>query len=126
MDLECQIEAYPPPAIQWFRDNIQLTNNQHYQLSHFAFDDEYTNTILRVITIEKKQYANYTCRAINILGQADGHVELFETVIPICPPACDGYNYSAGAGVAGAAAFLTSMAAAAATAVFFRLRKQGA
>ncbi len=36
-------------------------------------------------------------RAINKLGSADGHVELFETVIPICPPACDGYNYSAGA-----------------------------
>ena len=28
---------------------------QHYRISHFAFDDEYTNTILRVITIEKKQ-----------------------------------------------------------------------
>ena len=94
MDLECQIEAYPPPAIKWYRDAILLTNNQHYQLSHFAFDDEYTNTILRVITIEKKQYANYSCKAINILGEAEGYVELFETVIPICPPACDGYNYS--------------------------------
>merc|ERR1711994_463335 len=96
MDLECHIEAYPPPAIKWFRDNIQLTNNQHYSISHFAFDDEYTNTILRVITIEKKQYANYSCRAINILGEAEGHVVLFETVVPICPPACDGYNYSSG------------------------------
>ena len=93
MDLECHIEAYPPPAIQWFRDTIQLTNNQHYHISHFAFDDEYTNTILRVVTIEKKQYANYSCKAINILGEAEGYVELFETVVPICPPACDGYNY---------------------------------
>jgi neuronal growth regulator 1 len=97
MDLECHIEAYPPPAIKWFRDNILLTNNQHYHISHFAFDDEYTNTILRVITIEKKQYANYSCKAINILGEADGHVVLFETVVPICPPACDGYNYSSDA-----------------------------
>ena len=40
------------------------------------------------------QYANYTCRAVNIMGEAEGHVQLFETVIPICPPACDGYNYS--------------------------------
>ena len=69
MDLECHIEAYPPPAIKWFRNGIQLTNNQHYSISHFAFDDEYTNTILRVITIEKKQYANYSCKAINILGK---------------------------------------------------------
>jgi len=94
MDLECNIEAYPAPAITWYRDKIQLKNNQHYSLSHFPFDDEYTNTILRVITIEKKQYANYTCRAVNIMGEAEGHVQLFETVIPICPPACDGYNYS--------------------------------
>ena len=28
------------------------------------------------------------------MGEAEGHVQLFETVIPICPPACDGYNYS--------------------------------
>ena len=28
MDLECHIEAYPPPAIKWFRNGIQLTNNQ--------------------------------------------------------------------------------------------------
>ena len=42
------------------------------------------------------QYSNYTCRAINVLGEADGHVILFETVVPICPPACDGYNYSSG------------------------------
>merc|ERR1719251_287865 len=94
MDLECQIEAYPPPAIQWFRDSILINNNQHYMVSHFPFDDEHTNTILRVITIEKKQYSNYTCRAVNIMGEAEGHVQLFETVIPICPPACDGYNYS--------------------------------
>merc|ERR1711936_1071562 len=68
MDLECHIEAYPPPAIRWY-------------------DGEG-----RLITIEKIQYANYTCEAENKLGEATGHVVLFETV-PICPPACDGYNY---------------------------------
>lgn len=98
MDLECRIEAYPPPAILWFRegDNVQIKNNQHYRISHFAHDDEYTDTILRVITIEKKQYANYSCKAVNVMGEAVGHVVLFESVIPICPPACDGYNYSSG------------------------------
>ena len=95
-----------------YRNNILLTNNQHYGISHFPLDDEYTNTIARVITIEKKQYANYSCKAINILGEAEGHVELFETVIPICPPACDGYNYSSGVpGIRGSvmAAILTAM-----------------
>lgn len=50
MDLECKIEAYPPPAIRWFRegDTEPITNNQHFQISHFAHDDEYVDTILRV------------------------------------------------------------------------------
>jgi len=99
MDLECKIEAYPPPAIRWFREGSTepITNNQHYQISHFAHDDEYVDTILRVITIEKKQYGNYICQAENRLDSTDGKVKLFETVIPICPPACDTYNYSSGA-----------------------------
>jgi len=99
MDLECHIEAYPPPAIRWFDGNGDLiTNNQHFRISHFAFDDEYTNTILRVITIEKIQYAAYECEAQNKLGKTKGTVTLFETVVPICPPACDGYNYVGGQG----------------------------
>lgn len=31
MDLECHVEAYPPPAIVWLNNGIQLTNNQHYR-----------------------------------------------------------------------------------------------
>jgi hypothetical protein len=40
------------------------------RISHFAFDDKYTTTNLRVITIEKRQYANYTCKAFNVLVRA--------------------------------------------------------
>ena len=50
----------------------------------------------RVITIEKIQYAKYECEAQNKLGKTKGEVTLFETVVPICPPACDGYNYVGG------------------------------
>ena len=105
MDLECKIDAYPPPAITWYKvyqvntQNYQtvseaLTTNQHYRISHFAHDDQYVDTILRVVTIEKKQYGKYLCKATNRLGSANRSVELFETVIPICPPACDEVNYS--------------------------------
>ena len=31
MDLECHVIAYPPPAITWWKDDIQLSNNQHYR-----------------------------------------------------------------------------------------------
>jgi len=109
MDLECKILAYPPPAIRWFKNGNPepITNNQHFQISHFAFDDKYVDTILRVITIEKKQYGLYTCEAQNRLGSSSGKVELFETVIPICPPACDSYNYSSLGDFVSSSLFLT-------------------
>lgn len=77
MDLECHVEAYPPPAITWEKEEITLSNNQHYRISHFAVADEFTDTTLRVITIEKRQYGQYVCKAANKLGTAEGRVELF-------------------------------------------------
>ena len=53
MDLECHVEAYPPPAILWVKDEVTLSNNQHYSISHFATADQFTDTTIRVITIEK-------------------------------------------------------------------------
>ncbi|XP_046382592.1 lachesin-like isoform X2 [Ischnura elegans] len=89
MDLECHVIAYPPPALVWMKDNVPLSNNQHYSISNFATADEYTDTTIRVITIEKRQYGKYTCKATNRLGTAEAEVELFESIIPVCPPACD-------------------------------------
>lgn len=47
-----------------------------YRISHFATADEYTDTTLRVITIEKKQFGLYTCQAANKLGTAEAQLEL--------------------------------------------------
>ncbi|XP_050426055.1 lachesin [Adelges cooleyi] len=88
MDLECHVEAYPPPAIIWIQNGIQLSNNQHYRISHFATADEFTDTTIRIITIEKRQYGEYICKASNVLGTAEATVNLYETIIPVCPPAC--------------------------------------
>uniref|UniRef100_A0A1B6E1A0 Ig-like domain-containing protein n=1 Tax=Clastoptera arizonana TaxID=38151 RepID=A0A1B6E1A0_9HEMI len=93
MDLECHIIAYPPPAVQWFKDEYPLSNNQHYSISHFATADEFADSTLRVITIEKRQYGHYVCRASNKLGTAEAKVELFESIIPVCPPACGQARY---------------------------------
>ncbi|CAL8080651.1 unnamed protein product [Orchesella dallaii] len=96
MDLQCHVIAYPPPAITWLHNDVILSNNQHYKISHFATADEYTDTTLRVITIEKRQYGRYGCKAANKLGVDEAAVELFETVVPVCPPAC-GLTYYGGA-----------------------------
>lgn len=94
MDIECHIEAYPPPAIIWIKDDVHLANNQHYSISHFATADEFTDSTLRVITIEKRQYGDYKCKAVNKLGDDEAKAHLFETVIPVCPPACGQAHYT--------------------------------
>ncbi|KAJ3618606.1 hypothetical protein MTP99_006581 [Tenebrio molitor] len=106
MDLECHVEAYPPPALTWVKDEVALSNNQHYSISHFATADEFTDTTLRVITIEKRQYGQYVCKAANKLGTAEGRVELFESIIPVCPPACGQARYGDAAAVSTSTAAL--------------------
>ena len=113
MDLECQIEAYPPPAIKWYTSSKRsdpLTTNQHFRISYFVNDDQHVNTILRAVTIEKFQYQEYICEATNRLGSSQAKVQLFETVIPICPPACDEVNYSSEAQSLGPINFIISFA----------------
>ena len=77
MNLECHIEAYPPPVITWHKNNIQLSNNEHYSISNFATADQYTETTLRIITIEQHQYGEYVCKAQNKLGLAETKVQLY-------------------------------------------------
>lgn len=93
MDLECHVVAYPPPAITWWKDEVQLSNNQHYSISHFATADEFTDTTLRILTVEKRQYGKYYCRAANKLGSDEASVELFGKHIIAAaghtPPACN-------------------------------------
>ncbi|XP_050035352.1 lachesin isoform X2 [Dermacentor andersoni] len=89
MDLLCHIEAFPSPSIVWLKDGYQLNDNQYYQISIFSTADEFTDSTLRIIAIEKKQYGNYTCKALNKLGNDEKIIELYETVNVICPPACD-------------------------------------
>ena len=46
-------------------------------ISHFATADEFTDTTLRILTVEKRQYGKYYCRAANKLGNDEASVELF-------------------------------------------------
>ncbi|KAF7280562.1 septate junction protein lachesin [Rhynchophorus ferrugineus] len=107
MDLECHVESYPPPAMRWEKDGITLSNNQHYEISDFATPDGFTDTTLRVVTIEKRQYGQYTCKAANKLGTSEAQVELFESIIPVCPPACGSSQYGNAATLSTSTAAIT-------------------
>lgn len=77
MDLECQIDAYPLPAITWIKDNIELRNDQHYQVSHMNTSNDHTDSVLHVTNVEKIQYGQYSCKATNTLGSNATTIELF-------------------------------------------------
>ncbi|KAH0550346.1 lachesin isoform X1 [Cotesia glomerata] len=96
-DLKCHVEGYPSPAITWLQNGVELSSNQHYIISQFATADEYTDATLRIVTVEKRQYGEYVCRANNKLGTREAKLELYETIIPVCPPACGQAKYGTGA-----------------------------
>lgn len=92
-DLECHIEAYPPPQIDWVKDEFLLSNSKKYKISNFATADEFTDSTLRIVTLNERQYGNYKCKAVNKLGSDEAEILLYETSNPVCPPACgQGYN----------------------------------
>ncbi|KAB7501110.1 Lachesin [Armadillidium nasatum] len=80
--LECRVESYPPAAISWIFNSESLVNNQHYEISQFATADEFTDTTLRVKSIEKRQYGNYFCKANNKLGGFQARITLNEFMVP--------------------------------------------
>lgn len=96
MDLECHVEAYPPPQIIWVKDEFLITNNKKYKISNFATADEFTDSTLRIVTINEKQYGDYKCKAINKLGMDEAQIHLYETTNPVCPPACGQGKYNTG------------------------------
>jgi hypothetical protein len=48
-----------------------------FRISHFATTDEITDTTIRIITIENRQYGDYICKASNVLGTAEVTVTLY-------------------------------------------------
>lgn len=118
MDLECHVEAYPTPQINWVKDEFLLSNSKKYKISNFATADEFTDSTLRIVSVEGKQYGNYKCQAVNKLGSDEGQIELYETSNPVCPPACGQGHYSSAHSIE--ASFFVILAAALVTFRQFR------
>ncbi|XP_022670950.1 lachesin-like isoform X1 [Varroa destructor] len=110
-ELACHVEAYPAPSIVWLKDGYQLNTNQHYKISISNTGYEFTDTTLRIHAIEKSQFGNYICRAINKLGSADRKMTLAESDSVVCPPACESQYLSATVRPKGSKYFIVSFQA---------------
>lgn len=92
--LEWKIDSSPAPSVTWYKDNIPISNNQYYETSQKAIDDQYT-ALLKIKVVEKKLYGHFTCRANNTIGTGYASIEIYETPEKQCSDAvCDSSGHS--------------------------------
>ncbi|XP_055331058.1 lachesin-like [Paramacrobiotus metropolitanus] len=82
-ELECIVEAFPPPQVEWVFEGRKIVSDQYYDVSTFSVVNEVTEMKLRVKNIQKKHYGIYQCVAHNKLGSATGKVDLYATQFPM-------------------------------------------
>lgn len=89
VDLYCQVEAFPEPSILWLKDRHQIFDNQrNHHISSFTAASGFTETRLRIRAVDREDFGEYICKAINKLGHDQKKVTLYETLEVRCPPAC--------------------------------------
>lgn len=77
VELICKVEAYPPPAISWMKDTKQLHNNDDYEISHLATNNEVTVSTLKLSNVEKHHYGDYLCKATNKVGNSETRIHFY-------------------------------------------------
>uniref|UniRef100_A0AAG5CW48 Ig-like domain-containing protein n=1 Tax=Anopheles atroparvus TaxID=41427 RepID=A0AAG5CW48_ANOAO len=83
IDVECVVQAFPAPAISWFRDGKQIHNGGAYSISQTGSPDDVTTSVVKVHSIASEHFGDYVCKASNKVGQAEARLNLFESVIPV-------------------------------------------
>ncbi|XP_055851907.1 protein amalgam [Episyrphus balteatus] len=82
-EMECSVQGYPPPLVFWFKDGTQLQSGGNYRITNMATAHETTNSVLRILSTNERDYGDYFCNATNKLGHADARLNLFQPVIPV-------------------------------------------
>jgi hypothetical protein len=63
---ECKVSGYPPPEILWTRKGYPLVDKTRYKSTY----DQYSGvTTLTIYNLCKEDEGEYTCTALNALGE---------------------------------------------------------
>lgn len=76
-ELICKVTSYPPAAVSWLRDNKELYNNEHYEISYLGVTNEETISTLKLKSVAEHHFGNYICKAKNNVGDQEATLELF-------------------------------------------------
>lgn len=91
--LECVVEAYPAPQIEWYRRQPNATSaaqhddtllrrdgsaaEQGFDIRTVGGRGDVTTSVLHVNGVQHKHYGDYVCQATNVVGQASAVVNLY-------------------------------------------------
>ncbi|XP_015676390.1 opioid-binding protein/cell adhesion molecule-like, partial [Protobothrops mucrosquamatus] len=77
--LRCEASAVPVAEFQWFKEETRLANG----LDGLKIENKGRMSTLTFFNVSEKDYGNYTCVAINKLGNTNASIILYE--IPELP-----------------------------------------
>ncbi|EDS36504.1 lachesin [Culex quinquefasciatus] len=83
IELECIVQAFPSPAISWFKNGQQIHNGGSYSISQTGQPDDVTTSVVKISSVESSHYGDYICKASNKVGHAESRLNLYESVIPV-------------------------------------------
>lgn len=76
-ELICKVTSYPPAAISWSRNDKEISNDEHYEISYLGVTNEETISTLRLKSVHAHHYGKYICKAKNAFGAGETALELF-------------------------------------------------
>ncbi|XP_061448576.1 opioid-binding protein/cell adhesion molecule homolog isoform X2 [Rhineura floridana] len=78
--LRCEASAVPVAEFQWFKEETRLANG----LDGVRIENKGRMSTLTFFNVSEKDYGNYTCVAINKLGNTNASIILYAYQTPLC------------------------------------------
>merc|ERR1712156_1392625 len=69
-------------------ESVLIGNDGNHFINHYAESDELVISTMKIYSVNKEDFGQYTCEAGNKYGKTAQDLELYESSIPICPPLC--------------------------------------
>lgn len=100
IELECVVQAFPSPAVSWFKNGQQIHNggsygfvnnakwcniyvlkpSSRYRITQTGQPDDVTTSTVKIFSVESSHYGDYICKASNKVGHAEARLNLYGTI----------------------------------------------
>ncbi|CAF1268510.1 unnamed protein product [Adineta steineri] len=85
IQIKCEICSIPLSRIEWFRNGINIINEQYFIIKTNAIivdDKNCLSSILIIHDSPHEKYGRYECQAENFLGHYSDHIDYHSKIIP--------------------------------------------